>query len=186
MKRNLGLAVFALGTILSVSAIAQDTETDNHVITVKVPNVALLDLESASRKNFNAKFKQDRPLEAGEKITNAEDNSNIWLNYSSILPDGTASRHVDVKISEVVPGVTIKVKAGNSSTGKGKKGSSAGRVTLSATDQPVINGIGSAYTETGDNKGHQLTYSFNAPDNTYKNLVAKDYAVTVTYTLTDD
>ncbi|AWV98884.1 hypothetical protein DJ013_12155 [Arcticibacterium luteifluviistationis] len=172
---------------MSVTSMAQDTQTDNHVITVKVPNVALLDLESTASKNFNAEFTQATPLEAGEKITKAQDNSDTWLNYSSILVDGGASsRHVDVKIDELVPGITIKVKAGNASTGEGTLGSTGGRVTLSTVDQVAVAGIGSAYTETGASKGHRLTYSFNAPNSSYADLRAKDYAVTVTYTLADD
>ncbi|WP_341227335.1 hypothetical protein [uncultured Arcticibacterium sp.] len=188
MKRNLGLFTFAVSSLLSVASMAQDTGSDNHTITVKVPEVAILDLHSSeSALDFDASFVQTSPLEAGTKITDAEDNSNTWLNYSSILKDGgVESRHIDVKASEVVPGIAIKVTAGSATGGKGTLGGSDGTVTLTVEDQSIVSAIGSAYTEDGPNKGHQLTYVFEALDDNYGDLLAKDYAVQVTYTLADN
>ncbi len=57
----------ALGT--SLAAAAQDNNTDNHQITVSIPNVALLDLETGGTRNFTASFVQPTPLEAGQKLS---------------------------------------------------------------------------------------------------------------------
>ena len=176
-------------TIFVFDANAQDTQTDNHQITVVIPNIALLDLEASVSKNFSAAFSQATPVEAGDKLTIPAANTDLWLNYSSILPTtgpGSTSRRVDVKASALVPGVTISVVAAASTSGFGTKGTPASAVTLTTTDQPIINTIGSAYTVTGPNNGHRLTYSFAALDANYAALRAGSTVVTVTYTLADN
>ncbi|MGR3812147.1 hypothetical protein [Jiulongibacter sp. NS-SX5] len=187
MKKIISLATVVICAFNIANA--QDTNSDNHQITVVVPNIALLDIEpgTAATRNFTSTFSQPIPLEAGEKISDADDNDDLWINYSSILPTAVTSRRVDVKASALPEGVTIKVKASAAAAGgAGTKGSSAGEVTLSTTDQEVISGIGSAYTGTGVNNGHQLTYSFEALDTDYEDLRAKNTTVTVTYTLVDN
>lgn len=183
MKRILALAFI---TFLGFKASAQsDGVSDNHIITVVVPNVALLDLESSTGKNFSATFEQPTPLEAGQKVNVPTDNSAVWLNYSSIIPSTITSRRVDVSASVLIPGVTINVVAGSITTGAGTRGTPTSAVTLTTSAQPIVTGIGSAYTATGASNGHQLTYSFLAADGNYGNLRAASTPVTVTYTLVD-
>lgn len=184
MKRILAIAVI---TFLSFKVSAQDTQTDNHQITVVIPNIALLDLEATGSKDFTSTFVQPTPLEAGQKINAPSNNTSTWLNYSSILPTTVVlSRRVDVKLNAPVPGVDISVVAGTSASGFGTKGTPTSAVTLTATNQPLINAIGSAYTVSGVNNGHNLTYSFAAADANYGLLRAASTAVTVTYTLVDN
>lgn len=185
------IAFLAVLSIFSTTFImkAQDTQTDNHQITVVIPSVALLDLETSVSKNFSAAFTQATPLEAGDKITIPAANTDLWLNYSSILAAiglGSISRRVDVKASALVAGVTISVIAATSTTGFGTKGTPSASVTLTTADQPIINAIGSAYTVSGPNNGHRLTYSFAALDANYAALKAGSTVVTVTYTLADN
>lgn len=185
MKKLKRIAILSALTILGLGAQAQDTRTDNHQITIVVPDVALLDLEATS-KNFTTTFVQPTPLEAGERLTNPSNNTDLWLNYSSIIPSTVTSRRVDVSTSALVPGVDVGVTAGSSSTGFGTKGTPTSEVTLTAAAQPIINGIGSAYTVSGVSKGHQLTYTFKALDANYANLRAASTPITVTYTLVDN
>ncbi|WP_221392212.1 hypothetical protein [Dyadobacter sp. NIV53] len=173
----------ALGS--SVSLFAQDTNTDNHQITVEIPTVALLDLETAGTKNFTATFTQPTPLEAGDKLTAPALNNSLWLNYSSIQA-GTTTKRVDVNSSALVNGVDIHLVAGTSASGFGTKGTPTAGFNLTASDQTLINGIGSAYTVSGPNNGHQLTYTFAAADANYANLRSGNTTVTVTYTLADN
>ncbi|WP_304232216.1 hypothetical protein [Jiulongibacter sediminis] len=187
MKKIISLTALVVGVM--TLAHAQDSNSDNHQITVVVPNIALLDIEpgTAATRNFSSTFEQPTPLEAGEKIDNPDDNTDLWINYSSILPTAVASRKVNVKASALPEGVTIKVTAGAAAAGgAGTKGTSAGEITLSTSDQEIISGIGSVYTGTGISKGHQLTYAFEADDADYADLEAKSTAVTVTYTLVDN
>lgn len=186
MKRISQLSAFVLGLLFISQANAQDSNTDNHQITVVVPTVALLDLETAANKNFTASFVQPTPLEAGQKIDAPANNTDLWINYSSIISTTVTSRKVEVKASALVPGVTITVVAGASSTGQGTLGTPAAAVTLTTADQSLITGIGSAYTGTGASNGHNLTYTFTAPDGTYADLLADSTPITITYTLSDN
>ena len=185
MKQIKLFAIVASLMFLGSKASAQDTQTDNHTITVVVPNVALLDLEATS-KNFTSTFAQPTPLEAGEKLTAPANNADLWLNYSSIVAaSGITSRRVQAKISALVPGVDIAVTAAAAVNGAGTRGAGS-TITLTATDQNLVTGIGSAYTGTGINNGHNLTYAFNALDANYGSLRAASPVVTVTYTLVDN
>jgi hypothetical protein len=186
MKFFKKITVLSALTALSFQLSAQDTRTDNHQITITVPNVALLDLETSGARNFTAAY--TATAEAGDPLTAPATNNALWLNYSSIIPSTVTSRRVDVKASALVAGVDISVTAGTSATGFGTKGTPTAPVTLTTTDQPIINTIGSAYTVSGAAKGHQLTYGFTVLDANYGNLRANTTgtAVTVTYTLVDN
>ncbi|SEI71641.1 hypothetical protein SAMN04487995_1846 [Dyadobacter koreensis] len=179
------ITVFALAFGLSFSVFAQDTRTDNHQIIVEVPTVALLDLETSGTKNITASFIQPTLLEAGQKIAAPALNNTLWLNYSSIQ-EGTTTKRVDVKVNEVVSGVDINLVAGASATGAGTKGTPTAGFILTAADQTLVGGIGSAYTLTGSGNGHQLTYTFAAEDANYAALRSGSTTVTVTYTLADN
>jgi hypothetical protein len=178
------LTILSALTILGFSAQAQDTRTDNHTITIVVPDIAILDLETGASKNFTASFASTK--EAGDKVVLPAANTDLWLNYSSILPTAIGSRRVDVKASVLVPGVDISVEAGAATTGFGTKGTSTAAVVLTTADQPIVNKIGSVYTISGPKYGHLLTYSFAALDANYANLRAASTPVTVTYTLVDN
>ncbi|GGM95261.1 hypothetical protein GCM10010967_30850 [Dyadobacter beijingensis] len=170
---------------LSGRAVAQDTQTDNHQISVVVPVVALLDLETSGTKNFTASFTKPANDEAGEKIVAPAANNSLWLNYTSIQA-GTTTKKVNVKASTLVDGVDIHLVAGSAAGGAGTKGTPTAGFNLTTTDQTLISDIGSAYTASGPNAGHQLTYTFLADDANYANLRSGSTTVTVTYTLADN
>ncbi|GLU56133.1 hypothetical protein Dfri01_55940 [Dyadobacter frigoris] len=177
--------ILSVGTCASVFA-QVDGRIDSHIITVVVPQVALLDLESSSTKDFTATFVA--PTEAGNKLDAPQDNITTWLNYSSIQTSTTPKR-VDVKAAPVITGLDIHLVAAIASAGTvGAKGTPNAGITLSTADQPLITAIGSAYTLNGANNGHQLTYSFDTVlDNAnYGALRSGSTAVTVTYTLVDN
>lgn len=181
--------LFVLLIIANFAYSQGDSNTDNHTITVTIPEVALLDIETNSTKNFTAAFTHSG--EAGDPVTAPADNSTLWLNYSSILKSGGAtSRDISVAMTGgPLGGVTIKVSASAAASGgQGTLGGAGGPITLSATSTPLITGIGSAYTVSGPEKGHQLTYTFEAADDDYANLVSgsSSNVVTVTYTLADN
>lgn len=177
------ILVIAVGS--GFNAFSQDTNTDNHQITVEVPTVALLDLETSGARNITASFSQAAPLEAGDPLTAPVPNSTLWLNYSSIQT-GTTTKRVDVRSSAVINGVDINLVAATSATGSGTLGTPTAGFNLTAADQTLINGIGSAYTVSGPNNGHLLTYAFNATNSNYADLRSGSTTVTVTYTLADN
>lgn len=191
-KFKFPLLTLALVTI-SANMNAQDTNIATHNITIGVPNVALLDIESGgANNNINMSFTV--PLEAGLPITPAADNNTLWLNYSSIKKTTTYSRIVSVKLGAVVPGVDVKVTAAaHTGGGAGTFGLPSAQLTLNATtDQSIISGIGSAWTGDGNTNGHQLTYNVSyggagtGPGTTnYADLVVSSTTAVVTYTLSD-
>ncbi|MCF2487720.1 hypothetical protein [Dyadobacter sp. CY347] len=179
------MIVLGLGLGTSLSAFAQDDADDTHQISVVVPTVALLDLETSSVRNFSAAFTQATPLEAGDKVTAPAANSTLWLNYSSIQT-AEISKKVLVETSALVPGVDINVVAAASTTGSGDKGDPTTAFNLTVAPQPLITGIGSAYTVSGPNNGHLLTYAFASNNTNYADLRSGTVTVTVKYTLADE
>lgn len=184
--------LLVLSGIAATSTFAQatDDKDDFHTITVTIPEVAILDLETSSASSAIT-LAAVAPTEAGNAIdfTDAS-NSDLWLNYSSIIGSSTEpSRNVTAALGTAVPaGVEIKVTASAATaTGAGVKGTTAGEVVLSTTAQNVITGVGSCYTGTGVNNGHQLTYVMSLKTGEYGQLDFDNSGdITVTYTLSDN
>ncbi|SDQ86607.1 hypothetical protein SAMN05421664_2896 [Chryseobacterium soldanellicola] len=187
LKLTLALSLVTFG----IAANAQDTNTDNHTIGITIPEVALVDIEPAASKNITLGF--TAPTEAGLPITPTGTNNTLWLNYSSIKSVTDATRNVSVRLNALIPGIDIRVTAATATgAGGGTLGTPSAQLTLSAADQTIISGIGSAYTGDGANNGHNLTYAL-APGSgagtiaAYADLQATTAAVaTVTYTISDN
>jgi len=162
-----------LSTVISFS---QDKEFDSHEVTLEIPNVALLDLESSS--GIDIKLKGTAPEEAGEALVFNASNSDIWINYSSIADSKyNASRSITVKITDgdVPKGLELTVIASDySGIGKGKMGKPEKyAIDLSKKkEEIIIDGVGSSYTGNGPNNGHQLTYTLSqsSDKNSYEDL----------------
>lgn len=187
-KTTLSLAMSLAALAFSANLNAQDTNTDNHTISITVPEVALVDIEPAANKNITLGF--TAPTEAGLPVTPTGTDNTLWLNYSSIKSVADATRTVSVQLDALIPGIDINVTAaGATGAGGGTLGNPAAQLTLSAADQTIISGIGSAYTGDGANNGHNLTYSLAAVGGiaNYADLEATTTAVaTVTYTISDN
>ena len=169
---------------------AQVDNVDAHDITITIPEVALLDIEP---NGSTITIGPAAPLEEGDPIDfSAATDNTLWMNYSSIIGSTTEpSRDVTVSITNgTLPGgMELKVlAAADAGSGAGTVGTATAEVTLSATGQNVVTGVGSCYTGTGTANGHQMTYTLilSAPAN-YGDLDFDDATtLTVTYTLTDN
>ncbi|WP_415329220.1 hypothetical protein [Chryseobacterium sp. MMS23-Vi53] len=191
MKKFNSIVTLSLIAFASSAMNAQDTNTDNHTVTISVPEVALVDIEPAATKNITLGF--TAPTEAGNPVIANAANSTLWLNYSSIKSVADPTRNVSVKVNAIIPGIDIHVTAAAATgSGGGTLGTPAAQLTLSATDQTIISGIGSAYTGNGANNGHNLTYALAAGSGpggvaVYADLQATATTVaTVTYTISDN
>ncbi|KMQ65979.1 hypothetical protein ACM39_16310 [Chryseobacterium sp. FH2] len=190
-KLKFTLALFFAAAAFSSTLSAQDTNSDNHTIVITIPEVALVDIEPAATKNITLGFTP--PTEAGLPIVPSGTDNTLWLNYSSIKSVADATRNVSVKLNAVIPGIDIRVTAAAATgSGGGTLGNPSAQLTLSAADQTIVSGIGSAYTGDGANNGHNLTYEL-APGSgpgtvaAYADLEATSTAVaTVTYTISDN
>jgi len=170
------------------SSTGSDMNEAQHGVEITIPTISIVDIEGTDGESpaINLTPSYDG-LEAGAAVNfSSATNSNLWLNYTSIV-DSDQIRSITAAITGVLPsGVTLNLLAGSAaSTGNGTKGSSEGVITLSSTAADLITGIGSAYTGDGHSNGHQLTYTLDMADDSYANLVADDYSVTVTYTITE-
>ncbi len=191
MRKIFGLS-FLLFMVFGVmnKTFAQDTNVDAHDIVISIPEVALLDIEPSASTTIN--LGATAPTEAGAPLVFSATNTDLWLNYSSIVGSTTEpSRKVTVKISSgTLPGGTVlKVQAAaDAGNGAGTVGTPTGEITLTATDQDFITGVGSCYTGTPENNGHQLTYSLELDaSGNYSDLDFDDSStVTITYTLSDN
>lgn len=185
---------FAAVIVLTANAsFAQsDSKVAFHLVTITIPEVALLDLEAASTAITLA---GTAPTEAGDPMTfgAAATNSTIWMNYSSIVK-GALLRNVSVAITNgtVPTGLKLTVLASEAATnGAGTKGTALATAhTLTSTSTSIVSGIGSTYTGNGASKGRNLTYQLGYATNAatdYANLKFVDTAapLTITYTLSD-
>jgi len=182
---------FALGfaaTFISFGVSAQnDLATDNHTITISIPEVAIVDIEPAATKNITLGY--TAPTEAGNPVLPPTANTSLWLNYSSIKSVADPTRTVSVKLTALIPGVDIKVTAANATGSGGGTTGTGSTKTLTAVDQILISGIGSAYTGNGASNGHNLTYELVSVGGvaSYADLQASaGTAATVNYTISDN
>lgn len=170
--------------VVSIStAYAQDdTNTDKHQVSIVIPTIALLDIESAGPNNIIS-ITLDTPTEAGDALADKTDNS-LWLNVTSIIVSG--GRNISVIIDAEVAGLDLKVLAAGCITGYGSWGSPQPELILNSTSsQNLVTGIKSGYTLNGDGKGYQLTYTVSPQsDDAFGDLVAGTKNIKVTYTLT--
>lgn len=190
-KTTLTLAMSLAAFAFSANLKAQDSNTDNHTIGITIPEVALVDIEPAANKNITLGF--TAPDEAGLPIVPNGTNNTLWLNYSSIKSTDNPTRNVSVTVDAIIPGIDIRVTAATATgSGGGTLGTPSAQLTLTAADQTIISGIGSAYTGDGANNGHNLTYALatgSGPGTiaAYADLEATTTAVaTVTYTISDN
>lgn len=170
--------------VVSVSTAFADSNSDNHQISIVIPTIALLDIESAGSNNIIS-ITLDTPTEAGDALADKTDNS-LWLNVTSIIASG-GGRDILVKINAPIVGLDLKViTPGYSGLGYGSWGIAAPtEVTLTASDQILVSGIKSGYTVNGYENGYRLIYTVSPKgDNTFGALVADTELITVTYTLT--
>lgn len=149
-------------------------------VSLNLPLVALLDVEPSGSVALNFA----PPTEGGAILGSSATNATKWINVSSAVTTGL-TRKVTAQISGTVPnGVRLVLQTANAATGAGTRGSAVSSVFLSTTAQPIVNGIGGAYTLTGASNGYNLTYSLDIQ--TYSLLRSGSYSFSVLYTLADN
>ena len=170
---------------------AQDDHDDVHNLSIDIPEVALLDLESEGDKAI--KLGPKAPGEAGNALDFSEEqNSDLWINYSSIVGSKTEpSRDITAQITsgKVPEGLVLSVQAGkDAGMGDGEMGKAGEMIRLDDHAQEIIKGVGSAYTGNGPARGHQLTYvlSLDKKEGSYARIdFDQSNTLAITYTLTD-
>ncbi len=108
-----------------------------------------------------------------------------WLNYTTLIKNNepTASIAVEIASGNIPEGVEVFIEASPyKGLSKGKPGNSTGKVSVSHMPRTIIENIGTSYTGSGKNEGHQLTFSFEIKD--YALLEPGAYTIYVQYTIT--
>jgi hypothetical protein len=173
------VSVFLFGSQLSY---AQDGVSASHSILLTIPHVAMVDVEGGGSISLGL----SSPNEAGLGMGSSATNSSLWLNYSSTT-NTSSSNSVMVKLDAAIPGLDLKITASaDASAGGGATGTPANTLTLSTTEQSLINNIGSCYTGDGTNKGHNITYSLVANSYSLIEHNPTPGVITITFTITNN
>ncbi|QIA09786.1 hypothetical protein [Draconibacterium halophilum] len=186
MKYRISILIFFILSSFANYGLASDKEAE-HKASVIIPDVALLSLKVEG--NSNVEFQSAAPTTAGEKIDlQSKQESNIWLNYSSIVTSNQKRKITATVVGDIPNGISIKLKVGeNIGAGIGELGLSNGSIVLSNSPVDIISGIGSCYTGVGVQNGHPLSYNLEIDENSfYSNSEKGETSVSVIYTLTDD
>ncbi len=168
--------------ISSTLLISKDNDGDYHTVTIIIPNIALLDIESVTSKDIT--LTMSSPSEAGNPILSNIDN-NLWLNVTSIIGSGN-TRDISVKIDAPINGLDLKVVSSeHSGSGFGSWGTPQPGLILTSSDQTLVSGIKSGYTMDGANNGFNLKYTVESNNLMYAEITSTTGDnITVTYTLT--
>jgi|GEM_PF-2286412 hypothetical protein len=152
---------------------------------VNIPQISIIALRSNSSTSISLGL--DGPAEAGLGATNTKDSS-IWVHYTFVKGKNTrpkAKVYAKISSGSVPSGMTLNVEAKSpTSHGKGNKGTSTGEITLTSTDQAIIENIKSANTGKGANKGHNLVYDLDLSSYNIVNYTAP-VVLTITYTIAE-
>jgi len=179
----------ATALLFATTVINAQAKKDSHTVTIGIPQVALLDIESTTGTAIT--LDATAPTEAGEKVEFTQEDSTdstLWINYSSIV-SGKATREVTVQITggDIPKGIELSVEAQQyAGDGQGTMGRaiSTAIVLDDKKAATIIEGVGSAYTGNGAGSGHNLTYKI-AQTGSYSDLEIADSSLTIMYTLTD-
>ena len=174
-------AVFVFVFITSL-LIGKDINHASHTVSIIIPKIALLDIESESTNNITLQMKS--PAESGDKLVNATDKS-IWLNVTSVTESGNA-RDITVKLDKPMQGIDIRVVSDfYTGSGYGKWGIPQPEISLTQHDQSLVSNLKSGITGDGSSNGFNLKYSAHSIDSHYGNINSTNgREIIVTYTLT--
>ncbi len=157
-------------------------QTSSVGVSFSLPSVALFDIEP-NRNSINLTLTV--PTEAGSIVSNTASDNTKWINFSSAVTPGQ-TRRVSAQISGVMPnGLNLFLNTSTySGSGAGTLGNRVSPITLTASSQTIINGIGGAFTGNGSSNGYNLTFTLSIGD--YGQLRSQSSTVSIIYTLIDN
>ncbi|MBD8083681.1 hypothetical protein [Chryseobacterium caseinilyticum] len=181
MKLNFTVLTVFFFNMMSFLSYSQ-TSVSNKTINISLPIKAIVDLEPST----NVSLTFISPAEAGNPLTISSLNATKWINYTSIVSSIGLNRKITARISEIIPGINIRLSVANATgSGGGVLGTSTATnpVTLSQAEQIIITGIRGAYTGDGINNGHQINLSASVQN--YADIVKTDKSISITYTISE-
>jgi hypothetical protein len=160
-----------------VSGLAFAAATATQTVTMQIGAIAALAIVGG-----NPTLAVVAPAQGGAPPANPTSNAN-YAQYTSTVPSATTRRlQANWGGADAAPaGCSLLLTAAPA----GGQGTTAGQITMSATAQNIVTGIGSCATGITGTSGAQLTYVLSI--NSLTSLVAADnHTVTITITLTDN
>lgn len=168
----------------TTSLFAQQTNSSNQVLTMGIPEVALINAVDSSG-NQQAVSLQLTTNIAGTAISGGTATS--YAQVSSIV-SSSQTRTIQANYDQIPSGTTLTVNGAvpTNGDGGGSFGSASGPVVLSTTAQTIFSGIGSCYTGVAAGDGYKLAWLWNAGSaSNYSSIVATSgSSTTVTLTIT--
>ncbi len=179
-------ALSVLLCLLSVQVHAQLNTEKEVDINFSIPPVALLDIEPDINNSIH--FSISPATESGKSLQFENTSSTtLWLNYSSALPAGNASRSIVAQVAggTLPEGLTLHIQAANYvGNGAGKLGKPAGKIALTGQARVLLSDVGNCYTGDGAGQGHALTFALELDD--YSKISSIDESTfTIVYTISD-
>lgn len=186
MKKIIKFSLFILLFLCFTQwAVAQGSSIAKVELNLNIPPVALIDLATYRAEIISHSFSLSS-TQAQQLITKS-DIEQTWLNYSSIVRQGSLN-YITANISSghLPPDVLLHVSVGQAvGSGNGALGNAVGNITLTYSPKKLINDIGSCYTGKGVNNGRLLNYVWDNPKSyDYYLRYQHGTPIAVTYTIT--
>lgn len=184
MKNKLNrLSSLVVFLTIGFAAFSQ-TNTSSHSLTLGLPEVSLLATQSAG-----INLTLSSATNAGEAVLSSASDSSAFLQFSSVIAEGS-TRTLSASFTGTLPGGTSlkAIVQDPGASASGDWGTPVGSdVTLAATDNVLVNGVGSCYSGTEATDGYRLKYTWGLdnPESNYADIRATASAsITVVLTLT--
>lgn len=188
MENMKKIAVILLLVIANIGGVYAQSAT--HGVQVTINQVAMIAIVrtgggSLNLQGVDALLFRD-PLTPGLSIRNPNNNSTLWLNYTSIKTGAPRSIKVNSNINPN-GGISFTVLTIGQVGGTGEVGNAFNNVSITTNPESLIEGIGSGYTGVGASNGVNLRYgaALGGPGS-FNQLMAGTQSFNVTYTLSDD
>lgn len=178
-----------------VSTTFAATASDVHDVVITVTERAMLALSSKDDVTFTIDVIDGGVAGDPIEVIDSANVDNKYLFYTSIVAGKDFTREITVQINDatkIPAGTTLSVlPAAPAAAGQGGKGTAVGTAidlsTAATAAVDLVTGIKSCSTGKSTGNGVQLTYDLAIDDETdaVAALVAAEYTVIVTYTLTE-
>ena len=186
-KRFAGIASLLM-LVVATMGFAQQ-RSDAHAINFTIPNIYVIDVDNnggSTAPGTTVGITLSDPTEPGAQPAVAYSNNDNYLNYTSVVT-ATSKHKIDAKLDQLLPGVNIRLTATAPAGGYGTLGTSAATsLTLTTTDQKVMQAIGSCWTGTTGTSGAALVYDITFDDANFDDLLTASPVRNVTFTIADE
>lgn len=184
--RKITIILFLIISIFPVDIYSQYDNSATMSLSVSIPAIALINFATDVNKTVTYTYSNITPNQI-EQIITPNIGDATWLNYSSIVKEGTSNYiTVNINYGSLPSDVELYLQIGpDVGAGGGNTGSPANFITLSYYPQIIISNIGSCFTGVGVRKGHQLRYIWkNSKGYDYELKYENGEQISVIYTIT--